>query len=62
MHFEGLPECKPDVVIQTARDSVDFGADEEIIRLLKAGINVITLQPHQYPVVHALAMPKKGLQ
>jgi len=42
--------AKPEVVLHTARDFGDFRNDEEIIALLEAGINVISVLPYQYPI------------
>jgi 2,4-diaminopentanoate dehydrogenase len=44
-----LIAAQPEVVLHTARDFGDFRADEEIVRLLEAGINVISVLPYQYP-------------
>jgi 4-hydroxy-tetrahydrodipicolinate reductase len=46
---EQIIAVKPDCVLHTARDFGDFRADEDIVRLLEAGINVISVQPYQYP-------------
>ena len=40
---------KPDVVLHTARDFGDFRSDDDIVMLLEAGINVISVLPYQYP-------------
>lgn len=40
---------KPDCVLHTARDFGDFRADDDIVMLLEAGINVISVLPYQYP-------------
>jgi 2,4-diaminopentanoate dehydrogenase len=40
---------KPDVVLHTARDFGDFRSDDDVVMLLEAGINVISVLPYQYP-------------
>jgi hypothetical protein len=41
--------AKPEIVIHAPRDYGDFRADDELVALLEAGINVITVLPYQYP-------------
>ena len=40
---------RPEVILHTARDFADFRADDEIIEVLEAGFNVISVLPYQYP-------------
>lgn len=40
---------KPECVIYTARDFGDYRSDSDIIALLEAGINVVTVLSYQYP-------------
>ena len=40
---------KPDCVIYTAQDFGDFQSDADILMLLEAGINVVTVLAYQYP-------------
>ena len=47
---ETMLAAKPEVVLHTARDFADFRCDDEIIRLLEAGVNVISALPYQYPL------------
>jgi hypothetical protein len=57
--FEELVAAKPEVVIHTARDFGDFRSDEEIVRLLEAGINVISVLPYQYPAARGLDVHRR---
>ena len=47
--MDAMIAAKPEVVLHTARFFGDFRADPEIVRLLEEGINVISVQPYQYP-------------
>jgi 2,4-diaminopentanoate dehydrogenase len=57
--FNNLLRVKPEVVIHTARFFGDFRADDEIIKLLESGINVISVQPYQYPRARGADVQKK---
>nr|AMT81339.1 hypothetical protein [Sphingobium baderi] len=48
-NMDRMIEAKPEVVIHTARDLGGSEADDEIIRLLESGINVISVHAYQYP-------------
>ncbi|MEJ2410883.1 MAG: hypothetical protein P8Y48_16665 [Novosphingobium sp.] len=48
--METFISARPEVVLHTARDFGDFRSDEEIIALLEAGIDVISVLPYQYPI------------
>lgn len=39
----------PDCVLHMARDFGDYRSDDDIIKLLRAGINVVTVLSYQYP-------------
>ena len=43
---EELIAARPDAVIHLARDLGNFAADDELVRLLEAGLNVITALPY----------------
>jgi 2,4-diaminopentanoate dehydrogenase len=46
---EDILAAKPDCVVHAPRDIGDWRADDEIVQLLEAGINVVTVLPYQYP-------------
>jgi hypothetical protein len=46
---QAIIALKPDCVIHTARDFGDYRSDNDIVMLLEAGINVITVLSYQYP-------------
>jgi 2,4-diaminopentanoate dehydrogenase len=50
---------KPDCVLHTARDFGDFRADDDIVTLLEAGINVISVLPYQYPRARGAEVEEK---
>lgn len=50
---------KPEVVLHTARDFADFRADDDIVRMLEAGINVITVLTYQYPMARGEAFHQR---
>jgi hypothetical protein len=42
---------KPDLVFYAARDFTNFNTDPDILMLLEAGVNVITVLPYHYPKI-----------
>jgi len=46
---QAIIALKPDCVIHAARDFGDYRSDDDIVMLLEAGINVITVLSYQYP-------------
>ena len=58
-NMDKMMEAKPEIVIHTARDFADFRADDEIIRLLESGINVISVHAYQYLKVRGLEVQRK---
>ena len=57
--MDKMIEAKPEVVIHTCRDFADYRADDEIIRLLDSGINVVSVQAYQYLKARGLEVQKK---
>ena len=57
--MDKMMEAKPEVVIHTARDFADFRADDEIIRLLESGINVISVHAYTYLKLRGLEVQRK---
>ena len=49
------PEC----VIYAPRDFGDFRADDDLVKLLETGIDVVTVLPYQYPIVRGGEVFKK---
>jgi 4-hydroxy-tetrahydrodipicolinate reductase len=54
-----LIAAKPEVVLQATHLFPEFPSDDEIIRLLEAGINVITCLPYQYPQARGADVAKR---
>jgi 2,4-diaminopentanoate dehydrogenase len=50
---------KPDCVIHTARDFGDYRCDDDIVMLLEAGINVISLLTYQYPAARGAEVEQR---
>jgi 2,4-diaminopentanoate dehydrogenase len=46
---EDVLAARPDCVVHAPRDIGDWRADGELLALLEAGVNVVTLLPYQYP-------------
>jgi 4-hydroxy-tetrahydrodipicolinate reductase len=57
--FDTFAASKPEVVIHTPREFGDYRADDEIIRLLEAGLNVITVLTYQYPRARGQAVHER---
>jgi 2,4-diaminopentanoate dehydrogenase len=46
---QAILALEPECVLYTARDFGDYRQDEDIVMLLEAGINVVTVMSYQYP-------------
>ena len=46
---QGILALEPECVLYTARDFGDYRQDDDIVMLLEAGINVVTVMSYQYP-------------
>lgn len=51
--------AKPDCVLYAARDFTDFRGDADIVMLLEAGVNVITVLPYHYPRIRGAEIVEK---
>lgn len=57
--MDQMAQARPDVVLHTCRFFGDFRADDEILRALEMGLNVISVQPYMYPAARGADVQKK---
>jgi len=60
--FEAMLAEKPEVIIHTTRNFADFRADDDIIRVLEAGVNIITVLPYQYPTARGKEVNQRFIE